>query len=171
MFIVNFLLKTKILERLTTYNSHVMKYFWKENLAHTLLTLHKKWSFPLRISSVHVTKSAVSCGFGHIYWKSPQWETSLFVQCIFLSPIVNEIQVCSFFEPILDWRRHKVESKLERFHKGIIHLKVPSTFDFHLSINIGIRNTNLDIFDSFLGWWHHHGESKLQNFSSPQVSF
>ena len=28
--------------------------------------LHKKWSFPLRISSVNVTKSAVSCGFGHI---------------------------------------------------------------------------------------------------------
>ena len=29
--------------------------------------LHKKWSFPLRISPVNVTKSAVSCGFGHIY--------------------------------------------------------------------------------------------------------
>ena len=28
----------------------------------------KKWSFPLRISSVNVTKSTVSCGFGHIYW-------------------------------------------------------------------------------------------------------
>ena len=34
-------------------------------------TLHKKWSFPLRISSVNVTKSAVSCGFGHIYWRNP----------------------------------------------------------------------------------------------------
>ena len=34
------------------------------------LTLHKKWSFPLRISSVNKTKSAVSCGFGHIYWKN-----------------------------------------------------------------------------------------------------
>ena len=30
--------------------------------------LHKKWSFPLRISSVNVTKSAGSCGFSHIYW-------------------------------------------------------------------------------------------------------
>ena len=29
-------------------------------------TLHKKWSFPLRISSVNVTKSAGNCGFGHI---------------------------------------------------------------------------------------------------------
>ena len=30
-------------------------------------TLHTKWSFLLRISSASVTKSAVSCGFGHIY--------------------------------------------------------------------------------------------------------
>ena len=33
------------------------------------MTLHKKWSFPLRVSSVNVTKSAVSCEFGHVYWK------------------------------------------------------------------------------------------------------
>ena len=33
-------------------------------------TLHKKWSFPLRISSVNVTKSAVSRGFGHIFWRN-----------------------------------------------------------------------------------------------------
>ena len=31
--------------------------------------LHKKWSFLLRISSANVTKSAVSCRFGHIYWR------------------------------------------------------------------------------------------------------
>ena len=34
-------------------------------------TLHKKWSFPLRISSVNVTKSAGNCIFGHIYWRNP----------------------------------------------------------------------------------------------------
>ena len=34
-------------------------------------TLHKKWSFLLRISSVNETKFAVSCGFGHIYWRNP----------------------------------------------------------------------------------------------------
>ena len=34
-------------------------------------SLYKKWSFPLRISSVNVTKSAVSCGIGHIYWRNP----------------------------------------------------------------------------------------------------
>ena len=31
----------------------------------------KKWSFPLRISSVNVIISSISCGFGHIYWRNP----------------------------------------------------------------------------------------------------
>ena len=35
------------------------------------ITLHKKWSFPLSISSVNGTKSAGICGFGHIYWRNP----------------------------------------------------------------------------------------------------
>ena len=43
-----------------------------------LHSLHKKWSFPLRISTVNVTKSAVSCGFGHIHWRNPSWKTSFF---------------------------------------------------------------------------------------------
>ena len=34
-------------------------------------SLQKKWSFPLRISSVNVTKSVGNCGFGHIYWRNP----------------------------------------------------------------------------------------------------
>ena len=49
-----------------------------------LLPLHKKWTFPLRISSVNVTKSAVSCGFGHICWRNPWWKTSFFVQSKYL---------------------------------------------------------------------------------------
>ena len=40
--------------------------------------MDKKGSFPLRISSINVTKCAVSCGFGHIYWRNPQWKTSFF---------------------------------------------------------------------------------------------
>ena len=35
------------------------------------LSLHEKWSFPLRRSSVNMTKPAVNCGFGHIYWRNP----------------------------------------------------------------------------------------------------
>ena len=37
----------------------------------SMMTLHKKWSFPLRNSSVNVTKSAGICGFGQIYWRNP----------------------------------------------------------------------------------------------------
>ena len=44
------------------------------------IALHKKWSFPLGISTVNVTKSAGDCGFGYIYWRSTQWKTSFFVQ-------------------------------------------------------------------------------------------
>ena len=35
----------------------------------------KKWIFQIRISSVMVTKSAVSRGFGHINWRNPWWKT------------------------------------------------------------------------------------------------
>ena len=41
-------------------------------------TLHKEWSFPLRISSVNVTKSLRNCGFGHIYWRNPKRKNSFF---------------------------------------------------------------------------------------------
>ena len=36
-----------------------------------LQPLHKKRNFPLRTSSVKMTESAVSCGFGHIYGRNP----------------------------------------------------------------------------------------------------
>ena len=35
-------------------------------------SLHRKWSFPLKIYSVSVTKSAGNCGFGHIYCRNPE---------------------------------------------------------------------------------------------------
>ena len=43
------------------------EYMLTENQSLLLIILHKKCSFPLSISSVNVTKSAFSCGFGHIY--------------------------------------------------------------------------------------------------------
>ena len=45
-----------------------------------LRSLHKKWSFPFRVSAVNVTKSAVFCKLGHIYWRNSNWKTSFFVQ-------------------------------------------------------------------------------------------
>ena len=41
-------------------------------------TLHCTNNFPLRISSVNVTKSAVSCGFGHFLLKKSLMKTSFF---------------------------------------------------------------------------------------------
>ena len=52
------------------------------------MALHKKWSFPLRIFLVNVTKSAVNCKFGHIYWRNPYWKTS------FLGSVTEE-RCCS----------------------------------------------------------------------------
>ena len=34
------------------------------------MSLHKKWSFPLRISPVNVTKSGIFREFGDIYWRN-----------------------------------------------------------------------------------------------------
>ena len=45
--------------------------FYEKIHIHIQQSLHKKWCFPLRISAINVTKSAVSCGFGHIYWRNP----------------------------------------------------------------------------------------------------
>ena len=51
----------------------------------------KKWSFPLRISSVNVTKSAVSCGFGHIYWRNME----NFIFLCSASQFHRVLQICS----------------------------------------------------------------------------
>ena len=47
-------------------------------------SLHKKWSFPLRASSV--TKSA-----GCIYWRNPWWKSSFFfaVSCISVKTLIS----------------------------------------------------------------------------------
>ena len=44
---------------------------WSQSYLMSIIeqTLHKKRRFPLRISSVNVTKSAIPCGFGPIYWR------------------------------------------------------------------------------------------------------
>ena len=50
------------------------RWLWVRFLLQSLkfpMSLHKKWSFPSRISLINVTKSAVFCGFSHIYWRNP----------------------------------------------------------------------------------------------------
>ena len=55
----------------------------------------QRWSFPLRISSANLTKSAsvVSCGFGHICWRNPWWKTSFFVCSVYY-------RFCCYFSKI-----------------------------------------------------------------------
>ena len=62
---------------LKTFHASMMVLFF-ENIHCT-----KNKNFPLRISSVNVTKSAGYFGFGHICWRNPSWETS------FLCSVVN----------------------------------------------------------------------------------
>ena len=50
---------------------------WIEDIFYTV---HKKWSFPLKVSSVDVTQSTGNGGFGQIDWWNPEWKTSFFVQ-------------------------------------------------------------------------------------------
>ena len=61
------------------------------------LSLHKKWSFPFKISLVNVTKSAVSCGFGHLLKKSLM-ENFIFLRSVYYTgsskrPLVDILHV------------------------------------------------------------------------------
>ena len=66
------------------------------------LRLHRKWSFPLRVSSVNVTKSAESCGF--------------FVQCGLINTALLEVnlyiqEVCSLSYLLFDFSPIKTREK------------------------------------------------------------
>ena len=76
-------------------------------------TLHKKLSFPLWISSTNVTKSAISCGFGHIYW-NPQWKTSFFVHWKISSTCAHQM-LCLEYS---DLQERKNISKLYMIARG-----------------------------------------------------
>ena len=74
-------IRTRITQNTDTFYSVINTKDFIRNDSNEDEKLHKKWSFPLRISPINVTKSTVSCGFGHIYWRNPQWKTSFFVHC------------------------------------------------------------------------------------------
>ena len=48
-----------------------------------MITLHKKWCFPLRISAVNVTKSAVSCRVNFYYWLYAHSAANSVTSCIY----------------------------------------------------------------------------------------
>ena len=53
------------------YQDSVKDCVWKILNACKKTSLHKKWSFLLRISSVNVSKSTGNCGFGLIFGRNP----------------------------------------------------------------------------------------------------
>ena len=68
------------------------------NCFHGLMIMHVFlegiiWSFPLRISSVNVTKSTRNRGFGHIYWRNPYWKTSFLCNAYNHWIIKNRLQI------------------------------------------------------------------------------
>ena len=81
----------------------------------------------------------------------------LFFIFIFLSPFLHEIDDVTTLSQNFKILR-------ERFHKGIIYLKVPFTFDSDLLTNIGTWNTKLDLFHSFFGLMSSTQEVKTTKF-------
>ena len=67
---------------LTNFNSRFLKYsffyaangsyksFFTVYMPPCFQTLHKKWNYSLRISSVNMTKSVGNYGFGQFYWRN-----------------------------------------------------------------------------------------------------
>ena len=81
-------------------NSKSFKNFYKKGVfleVFLVLSLQKRWSLPLRISSVNVTKFAVFCRFGQIYWRYYCRKTSFFVQSCIPSWSVNTFHVTGLF--------------------------------------------------------------------------
>ena len=77
----------------------------KSSDAKIFISLHKKWSFPLRISSVNVTKSAVFLGFCHIYRRNPWWKTSFL--CSVSAHFIysrNQALLSSWLEKVSVWQ-------------------------------------------------------------------
>ena len=97
----------------------------------SVCTMHKKWSFPLRICSVNVTKSAKNCGFDDIYWRNPWWKISFFFAVAMMLFYQFEI---SFSE--------KISTDKETF---LLYSNAKREEATRLSINYGCSKSLLDL--------------------------
>ena len=68
----------------------------------TLIITAQKWSFPLRISSVNVTKSAGICGFGHIDWKNLNGKLH-FLCSVYTFSVEVDIHFIYYFTLFFSW--------------------------------------------------------------------
>ena len=106
---------------------------WKFTWCHVAYqNCTKKWSFPLRLSSVNMTKSAVSCRFGHIYWRNHNWKTSLFAQCKWYgSQKKNSKEVKKLY---INWQSSNNWANLEFFRYNLEFFSIFSFFSFLLHL-------------------------------------
>ena len=95
-YVVRRLLSTKI-------STKIILNFSADFTKNPLILLQEKWSSLLRISSVNVTKSAVSCGFSYIYWRNLWWKTSFF----FFAVSWEYTKVCLCEEQV-SWKELKI---------------------------------------------------------------
>ena len=84
-----------------------------------LFSLHKKWSFPLRISSVNVTKSAFFCRF----------------------PAFPAFSAVTFTEEILNGKLHFLCNSFQEFwkHLNLKKLEILKAQHFTLSFDIAVH--------------------------------
>ena len=99
--------------------------YWENSFVNAFITSKFLLQFQeteKRISGVSFTVAS----FGH--FSSQFW----------IDDVTN---LCQNFKILTKW-----------FQKRVMNLKVSFSFPYHISINIGKWNLNLDLFDPFLGW-------------------
>ena len=100
----------------------------------------QKWSFQVRISSVNVTKSTLSFGFGHIYWRIINGKLDLCcsvmiinLMSLFCRRNVKQFEkVCSF-----SWKLLRLKYKL-------------NSVTLQRNVNVIRNNSSILIFISIL---------------------
>ena len=83
-----------------TYCEIFKKTYFEEHLRKAASKLAKRMQLSIQYMLVLLTKCAVSCGFGHIYWRNTEWKTSFFVQCFLININNNQKQDSQVFESI-----------------------------------------------------------------------
>ena len=96
--------------RISTFISPTSFSKWTEITSLYKFNTAQKISFPLRISSVNVTKCAVDYGSGHIHWRNPESKTSFFVKRKHLL-----FGIWAYFLQWVRWYTHQIKTLIPVF--------------------------------------------------------
>ena len=127
----------------------------KLNKKHFLL--HKKWSFPLRVFSVNMTKSAVFCRFGYIYWRNTYRKTSFFAVSYWMCAFASKSLITAVFTLTLP---------TPYISENNIKIKINSNFYFHTSLRCLQRF--YEGYEAFLYWEEWVEKSLISAEKRPQ---